>query len=67
MTDRERAIEYIRIFANVGDRWRSYAPVDAEPTPTGIRIGTVEIGRGEDETWLLIEGTSVSRFKLAVR
>lgn len=56
MTDRERALEYIAIFANVGDQWRGYIPLDSEPTPTGVRIGTCEIWRGTGKTWWLDDG-----------
>jgi hypothetical protein len=67
MTDRERAIEYIRIFINVGDSWQGYVPVEGELTEAGVRIGDCELGPapGEDGTWFLNDGGTVSWFRAA--
>lgn len=62
MTDRDRALDYIRIFINVGDRWRDYVPVDGDLTDTVLRLGTVEVWPGEDNTWWLDDGNSRSCF-----
>lgn len=67
MTDRERAKNYIAIFVGAGDRWRFFAPLDADATPTGIRLGTVEIEPNPDEpgVWLLKDGDQVTRYRKA--
>lgn len=67
MTDRERAKGYIAIFITVGDRWEFYIPVDADRTPTGIRLGTVEIEPDPNEPgeWLLKDGDKVTRYRKA--
>jgi hypothetical protein len=52
MTDLERAIAYLRIFVGAGPAWRNYVPVDADiVTADSVRIGTVEVGPGEDGRW----------------
>lgn len=66
MTDRERAIEYIRIFINVGGHWRNYVPLDSVATETGLRIGTVLVGPGDNGTWWLTEGYKTTWFRKAV-
>ena len=54
MTDMERAFEYIRIFINVGDRWKKFVPLDADlVTDTSVRLGNAEFGPGEDGRWWL--------------
>lgn len=65
MTDRERAKNYIAIFIGAGDRWEFYIPVDADRTPDGIRLGTVEIGPDPDEhgAWLLRDGARITRYR----
>ncbi len=67
MTDRERAIDYIAIFVGAGDRWRFFAPLDADATETGIRLGSVEIEPDPDEpgVWLLKDGDKVTRYRKA--
>ena len=67
VTDRERAKQYIAIFIGAGDRWEFYIPVDADRTPTGIRLGTVEIGPDPDElgAWFLNDGETVKRYRKA--
>ncbi len=54
MTDVERAVQYIAIFINAGGRWRYFVPVDADlVTDTSVRIGTCEMGPGDDGRWWL--------------
>lgn len=65
MTDRQRAKDYIAIFIGAGDRWEFYIPVDADRTPDGIRLGTVEIGPDPDESdaWFLKDGNQITRYR----
>ncbi len=54
MTDLDRAVQYIRIFVNVGADWQRYAPLDADlVTDTSVRLGSVEFGPEPDGTWWL--------------
>lgn len=67
MTDRERAQQYIAIFANVGADWKSFVPLDAEFVDENrLRIGTVHVGPGDDDMWFLDDGEQVSWFRKAV-
>jgi hypothetical protein len=54
MTDVERAFEYLRIFIGAGEAWRNFVPVDADlVTKDSVRIGTAEVGPGENGRWWL--------------
>jgi hypothetical protein len=68
MTDSERALHYIEIFANAGLRdWKFFAPLDGEFVGEDrVRIGTVEVGPGEDDMWFLDDGQRVKWFRKAV-
>lgn len=67
MTDRERAQQWIAIFANVGAaEWKKFVPVDGEFVDENrLRIGTVEVGPGDDDMWFLDDGKQVSWFRKA--
>jgi hypothetical protein len=69
MTDRERAVNYIRIFVGLGDNWRSCAPVDGVATGRGVRIGSCEVWPSFDEpgVWFLDDGRDIQRFGLSVK
>ena len=69
MTDVERAIEYLAIFINVGDKWRNFVPVDGEMIGVNrVRIGSVEVWPEGDcgDSWRLYDGEQVRRFRKAV-
>jgi hypothetical protein len=53
MTDIERAETYIGIFINVGDKWRSYVPVDGNVRGDAVHLGEVTMTAGGDGTWTL--------------
>lgn len=54
MTDTKRAVQYIAIFINVGDNWRKFVPLDADiVTDHSVRLGTVEMGPGDNGEWWL--------------
>lgn len=70
MTGLERAVQYIGIFINVGDRWKGYVPVDADiVTDTSVRIDGFEMGPGDDGSWWLKDLSTglVRRYKRAVK
>lgn len=68
MTDRERARQYIAIFANVDvPEWKKFVPVDSEFVGEDrLQIGTVTVGPGEDDMWFLDDGTQVDWFRKTV-
>lgn len=53
MTDIERAETYIGIFINVGEKWRSYAPVDGTVRGDAVHLGDVVMADQQDGTWTL--------------
>jgi hypothetical protein len=57
VTDSERALRYIEIFANAGGEFVG---------DDRFRIGAVEVGPGEDDMWFLDDGRWVQWFRKAV-
>lgn len=67
MTARERALNYLRIFANVGaDRWRNFIPCDGTETEGSVFIGGIEVGPGSSDRWFLRDGDDVTWYRKAV-
>jgi hypothetical protein len=65
MTDRERALDYIAIFVNVGDDWRKFVPLDGELLDNGLRIGTCELWPATGGVWMLDDGESRTAYAKA--
>jgi hypothetical protein len=66
MTDRERALDYVAIFINVGDDWRKYAPIDGKLRGNGVKIGTMWVTRTAGGSWLLDDGQTRTVYTRAV-
>lgn len=64
MTGSERAMVCLYIFLRAGDCWTHYVPADAELTPAGVRIGSVELGPkpGEPGVWFLKDGDEPAKY-----
>ncbi len=59
MTALERAQTYAAIFLSVGDRWRSYVPVDATVKGDSVYLQGVHMERRGD-VWRLTENVVVT-------
>jgi hypothetical protein len=67
VSDRERALQYIGIFAGSPDNWEFYIPVDGERTRRGVKLGSVHFGPAPyygENVWFVDDGHKVDHFRV---